>query len=123
MPPWLVKILGAVYSRIPAQMRPPLRKAFMWLFLRVQALFGRVRVERGQRIEFLDFEIAHLEPFEFLGAGADDVFVKAHASGVSPGTERAVLCGLPGARRPFPYTPGYSAAARDTYWTWPKDSQ
>jgi 2-desacetyl-2-hydroxyethyl bacteriochlorophyllide A dehydrogenase len=108
MPPWLVTILGAVYSRIPAQMRPPLRKAFMWLFLRIQALFGRVRVERGQRIEFLDFEIAHLEPFEFLGAGADDVFVKAHASGVSPGTERAVLCGLPGARRPFPYTPGYS---------------
>ena len=110
MPPWLVKILGAVYTRIPAQMRPPLRKAFMWLFLRVQALFGRVRVEHGQRIEFLDFEIAHLEQAEFLGADANGVFVRANASCVSPGTERAVLCGLPGSRRGFPYVPGYSTA-------------
>jgi 2-desacetyl-2-hydroxyethyl bacteriochlorophyllide A dehydrogenase len=110
MPNWLVKILGAVYSRIPAPMRPPLRKAFLWLLLRIQALAGRRRVERGQRVEFLDFEIAHLEPFEFLGPGRQDVLVCAGASGVSPGTERAVLCGLPGARRPFPYTPGYSVA-------------
>jgi L-iditol 2-dehydrogenase len=108
MPSWLVTILGAVYTRIPASLRPPLRRAFLWLLLRIQALFGRRRVEHGQRVEFLDFEIAHLEPYEFLGAGPQDVFVRAHASCVSPGTERAVLCGLPGARRPFPYAPGYS---------------
>src|SRR5688572_28495691 len=110
MPNWLVKILRAVYTRIPAAWRPPLRRAFLWLLLRIQALFGRRRVERGQRVEFLDFEIAHLEPYEFLGATAEDVLVRADASCVSPGTERAVLCGLPGARRPFPYAPGYSTA-------------
>jgi 2-desacetyl-2-hydroxyethyl bacteriochlorophyllide A dehydrogenase len=110
MPNWLVTILGAIYSRIPAALRPPLRRAFLWLLLRIEALLGRRKVERGQRVEFLDFEIAHLEPFEFLGAGRNDVLVRAAASGVSPGTERAVLCGLPGARRPFPYTPGYSTA-------------
>ena len=37
---------------------------------------------------------------------------RAHASCVSPGTERAVLCGLPGARRGFPYAPGYSTVGR-----------
>ncbi|HYI26243.1 MAG TPA: zinc-binding alcohol dehydrogenase [Bradyrhizobium sp.] len=62
------------------------------------------------RIEFIDFEIADLEPFEFLGPRPVDVRVDAQFSTISPGTERAVLCGMPGARRPFPYTPGYSTA-------------
>jgi len=35
---------------------------------------------------------------------------RAECSTLSPGTERAVLCGLPGARRNFPYQPGYSSA-------------
>lgn len=108
MPAWLVTILGTVYTRIPAPMRPPLRRAFLWGLLRVEGLATHRRVVRGTRVEFLDFEIADLEKYEFLGASAGDVLVRAHASCVSPGTERAVLCGLPGARRPFPYAPGYS---------------
>jgi threonine dehydrogenase-like Zn-dependent dehydrogenase len=67
-------------------------------------------VRRGQRVAFLDFEIAYLEPFEYLSPGPNEVQVAARFSTVSPGTERAVLCGLPGARRAFPYFPGYSCA-------------
>lgn len=109
MPAWLTNILGAIYTRIPAAVRPPLRRTFLWSILRIEGLLTRRRVSQGQRVEFLDFEIAHLEPYEFLGAAAGDVLVRAQASCVSPGTERAVLCGLPGARRPFPYAPGYSS--------------
>ena len=62
MPSWLVTILGAVYTRIPPAARPPLKRAFRWGELRVSALASRRSVEQGQRVEFLDFEIAHLEP-------------------------------------------------------------
>ena len=108
MPSWLVTILGTVYTKIPRAFRPTLKRVFLWTTLRLQALFTRRSVVKGERIEFLDFEIAHLEPVEVLGPGARDVTVEARASCVSPGTERAVLCGLPGARRAFPYAPGYS---------------
>ncbi|MCS6897903.1 MAG: zinc-binding alcohol dehydrogenase, partial [Nitrospira sp.] len=37
---------------------------------------------------------------------------ESECSLISPGTERAVLCGLPGARRSFPYVPGYSTAGK-----------
>jgi 2-desacetyl-2-hydroxyethyl bacteriochlorophyllide A dehydrogenase len=61
-------------------------------------------------VEFLDTEIAYLEPFEFLSPGPDEVMVKTQATLVSPGTERAMLCGLPGTPRGlFPFPPGYSA--------------
>jgi 2-desacetyl-2-hydroxyethyl bacteriochlorophyllide A dehydrogenase len=76
----------------------------------MQSLASWRRVERGRRVEFIDFEIATLESCEFLGAGPADALVASRASCVSPGTERAVLCGLPGARRSFPYAPGYSTA-------------
>jgi 2-desacetyl-2-hydroxyethyl bacteriochlorophyllide A dehydrogenase len=99
-----------MYGRVPTIWRPALRRAFFWSALRLDALTSRRRVERAQRIEFLDFEIAHLEAVEFLGPMPTDVLVRSHASCVSPGTERAVLCGLPGARREFPYAPGYSTA-------------
>jgi 2-desacetyl-2-hydroxyethyl bacteriochlorophyllide A dehydrogenase len=114
MPSWLVTILGAVYTRIPQAARPPLKRAFRWAELRVSALVWRRSVEHGRRVEFLDFEIAYLGPYEFLGPGPRDVLVEALASCVSPGTERAVLMGLPGARRQFPYVPGYSVAGRVT---------
>jgi 2-desacetyl-2-hydroxyethyl bacteriochlorophyllide A dehydrogenase len=112
MPGWLIGLLGAVYSRMPRRLRPLGKHAFRWGLVRVEALLGRRSVERGRRIEFLDFEIAHLEPFEFVGPGPNEVLVRSERSTVSPGTERAVLCGLPGARRSFPYTPGYSTAGR-----------
>ena len=110
MPPWLTALLGRLYKHVPSSARPLAKQTFVWGFLRTQAVTGRRSVEHGTRIQFLDFEIAHLEPYEFLGPSAADVLVEAHYSTVSPGTERAVLCGLPGARRPFPYTPGYSTA-------------
>jgi 2-desacetyl-2-hydroxyethyl bacteriochlorophyllide A dehydrogenase len=103
-------VLRVTYARVPLALRPPLKHVAVKSILRGQALGSRRRVERGERIEFLDLEIAHLEPFEFLGEGAADVLVETRATCVSVGTERAVLCGLPGARRGMPYTPGYSAA-------------
>jgi threonine dehydrogenase-like Zn-dependent dehydrogenase len=112
MPPWMVRILGTVYTRVPTSARPLLKKAFLWLQIRAQALASRRSVRHGRRVEFLDFEIAHLENYEFLSPGPREVLVAAEASCVSPGTERAVLMGLPGARRRFPYVPGYSVAGR-----------
>lgn len=70
----------------------------------------RRAVRSGRRIAFLDFEIAYLEDFEYLGPSPDEVEISVHCSAVSPGTESSVLCGLPGARRNFPYFPGYSVA-------------
>ncbi|MCP9456348.1 MAG: zinc-binding alcohol dehydrogenase [Nitrospira sp.] len=112
MPEWLIKILLAVYTRIPPSLRPVLKEWFAKIVLRVEALVKRRQIVQGKRIEFLDFEIAHLVPFELLGPGPDEILVQAECSLISPGTERAVLCGLPGARRGFPYVPGYSTAGR-----------
>jgi 2-desacetyl-2-hydroxyethyl bacteriochlorophyllide A dehydrogenase len=108
----LTNILGTVYQRVPPRWRPPLKRTLLRTMLRIQALASRRAVRQGQRVEFLDFEIAHLEPYEFLGPGNHEVLVEAKASCVSPGTERAVLMGLPGARRRFPYVPGYSMVGR-----------
>lgn len=104
----VLSLLGETYSRIPLGVRPYAKRAVVWGLLRGSAVAQRRRVEHGQRVQFLDFEIAHLEPYEFLSPGRGEVLVRALRSCISPGTERAVLCGLPGARRRFPYTPGYS---------------
>jgi 2-desacetyl-2-hydroxyethyl bacteriochlorophyllide A dehydrogenase len=112
MPKWLESFLGNTYSRIPPAVRPFFKAIFLWSQIRLQGLFTGRRVQQGKRVEFLDFEIAHLENYEFLTPGPNEVQVEAVCSTVSPGTERAVLCGLPGARRPFPYVPGYSTAGR-----------
>jgi threonine dehydrogenase-like Zn-dependent dehydrogenase len=110
MPKWLENLLGTIYSSLPTGIRPPLKRIFLWGFIRTQGLFSRRGVRQGQHVEFLDFEIAHLEGYEFLSPLPHEVTVRVERTVVSPGTERAVLCGLPGARRPFPYVPGYSAA-------------
>jgi len=110
MAAWLEKLLVYCYARIPAALRPAFRSVFFWGQIRAEALVSRRRVRYGQRVSFLDFEIAHLEPFEYLSPRPNEVEIKTHCSTVSPGTERAVLCGLPGARKTFPYFPGYSCA-------------
>src|SRR5690554_4108014 len=110
MPTWLTNLLGSIYSKLPLAIRPPLKRVFLWGLIRIQGLSSGRRVQRGKHVEFLDFEIAHLEPYEFLSPAPNEVQVRVARTTVSPGTERAVLCGLPGARRPFPYVPGYSAA-------------
>lgn len=110
MPTWLTNLLGSVYSKLPVAIRPPLKRIFLWGLIRVQGWTSGRSVQQGKHVEFLDFEIAHLEPYEFLSPAPNEVQVRVARTTVSPGTERAVLCGLPGARRPFPYVPGYSAA-------------
>jgi 2-desacetyl-2-hydroxyethyl bacteriochlorophyllide A dehydrogenase len=110
MPSWLIPVLKFAFAVTPPAIRPFAKRVFVKGLLRAEALITRRRIEKGSRVEFLDFEIAHLEQAEFLGANATGVFVQASASCVSPGTERAVLCGLPGSRRGFPYVPGYSTA-------------
>ena len=112
MPAWFETLLGSIYPRIPPRFRPTLKQAFLWTQIRLSGLVSRRKVRKGNRVAFLDFEIADLEPFEFLSPSFSEVEVEVHFSTVSPGTERAVLCGLPGARRAFPYFPGYSAAGR-----------
>jgi threonine dehydrogenase-like Zn-dependent dehydrogenase len=112
MPEWLIKILLPVYTKISPSFRPQLKALFVKGSLRIEALLKRRQIVRGMRVEFLDFEIAHLLPFEMLGPGPDEILVQSECSLVSPGTERAVLCGLPGARRSFPYVPGYSTAGK-----------
>lgn len=110
MPQWLETLLGTLYKRIPPAARPIFKKIFLWGQIRIAGLASRRRVRPGCRVAFLDFEIAYLESFEYLSPGPGEVEVSTHFSTISPGTERAVLCGLPGARRAFPYFPGYSAA-------------
>ncbi len=110
----IMSMLGAIYTRIPRQYRPGIKWAVYGTLLRLQSLATLRRIRKGTRVEFLDFEIANLEPFEALEPAADQILVESICSTVSPGTERAVLSGLPGARRSFPYLPGYSCAGRVT---------
>jgi threonine dehydrogenase-like Zn-dependent dehydrogenase len=110
MPNWLIKILGFVYEYVPKSVRPIAKTVFLWVVLRIEAIIKRRKIVRGRRIVFVENEIADLEDYEFLGPGKAEVTVRAEHTTVSPGTETAVLCGLPGARRAFPYYPGYSCA-------------
>jgi threonine dehydrogenase-like Zn-dependent dehydrogenase len=106
------RALGAIYKWIPPGARPFFKSTFLRSQIRLNGLFSGRRVRRGRQVTFLDFEIAHLETFEYLSPGRNEVEVESFHTTVSPGTERAVLCGLPGARRSFPYIPGYSCAGK-----------
>jgi threonine dehydrogenase-like Zn-dependent dehydrogenase len=102
--------LRSAYKRLPDKVKPHVRDAYDFAKLRAQALTERRGIRRGHRVEFLDFEIAHLEPYRFLGPGRGQALVETRCTLVSPGTERAALCGLPGVPRGmFPFSPGYSA--------------
>jgi L-iditol 2-dehydrogenase len=105
-----ISTLSTVYKWVPPAARPLAKNIFLSSQIRAQALLSRRRVRRGVAIAFIDFEIAHLEPVEYLSPARGEAEIEAMHSTVSPGTERAVLCGLPGARRSFPYFPGYSCA-------------
>lgn len=108
----LENTIKVLYARVPPSARPTLKKAFVWSSLRVQAATTARSVNRGKKVQFLGFEIAYLDDYEFLSPGSGEVMVEGLASCVSPGTESAVLMGLPGARRTFPYSPGYSMVGR-----------
>jgi threonine dehydrogenase-like Zn-dependent dehydrogenase len=103
-------ILKSVYNAMPERAQPLARQIYGVADLRARAIASRRTVCHGHRVEFLDFAIAYLEPFGFLSPGPDEAMVKTSRTLVSPGTERAVLCGLPGLPRGlFPFPPGYSA--------------
>jgi 2-desacetyl-2-hydroxyethyl bacteriochlorophyllide A dehydrogenase len=104
------KMLRSVYMQAPAELRPPLKRSYHWLRVRALAASSRRSVVKGERVVFLDYDIAHLEPEEILGPGRREVLVDVHRSLVSPGTETAILTGLPGTPRRFPFEPGYSGA-------------
>lgn len=69
---------------------------------------GIRRPRFGSRIEFSDLEIVEMQSFFLRGAGPGQVLVKTMVSAMSPGTETAVLMGLPNAVRAMPFFPGYS---------------
>jgi len=108
----IINILCTIYTTIPNKFRPIIKRCVYWFIIRLKSVFLLRRFYKGTRVEFIDFEIANLESFEFLGPGKNEILFESKCSLISPGTERAVLCGLPGARRSFPYAPGYSAAGR-----------
>jgi len=115
MPKWLESLLGFIYARIPLAIRPAAKSAFINSLLVSQAIGRRRRLLKAERIAFVDQEVADVEPYRFLGPGRGEVTIGVEASTISPGTETAVLCGLPGARRMFPYFPGYSSAGTVRY--------
>lgn len=100
--------LRRLYLRVPEEKRPPLKRAYHGTRLRAESLLRQRPLVASERITFLDFEIAFLEPYEFLGPAPGQVLVDNLLTVVSPGTERNVLIGLPGTRRRFPSQPGYS---------------
>jgi 2-desacetyl-2-hydroxyethyl bacteriochlorophyllide A dehydrogenase len=110
MPKSLFELLRAVYLRFPEKMRPAMKAGFYGCLIRFKAIFLLRRVYRAKRVEFLYFDIAYLERTELLGPGKEEVLVETFFSVVSPGTEQAILWGLPGMRHNFPFTPGYSGA-------------
>jgi threonine dehydrogenase-like Zn-dependent dehydrogenase len=110
VPKSLFALLRTVYLRFPEKIRPAMKAGFYWCLIRFKAIFLLRRVYTAKRVEFLYFDIAHLERTELLGPGKEEIFVKTFCSLVSPGTEQAILWGLPGMRHNFPFTPGYSGA-------------
>lgn len=105
-----MQLAGRLYKSIPARHRPAVKKVITGSMLRFNSLIKNTGHHTGNRVEFVDFECASLEDYEFLGPGKNEALVDMLYTLVSPGTERSVLCGLPGARRPFPYAPGYSGS-------------
>ena len=102
--------LKSIYAKLPEDAKPFVKSAYFYTELRSRAIRERRSVYQGKRVEFLELEIANLESYEFLGPAPDEVLVETHCTLVSPGTETAVLCGLPGVPRGmFPFPPGYSA--------------
>lgn len=105
-------LLRALYGKVPVEYQPRVKQSAWAALRRCQAALRLRRLIRAKRVEFLDFEIAHLEAYEVIPPGKHEVLVEVYCSAVSPGTERASLCGLPGTHRRFPYLPGYSCAGR-----------
>ena len=115
MPLAALKLLKPAFKKLPPDAQDHVRRAYGYVDLRSRAVMERRAVLQGHRVEILDFEIAHLEPYEFLGPGPGEVLVKTHRTLISTGTERALLCGLPGVPRGvFPIPPGYSAVGTVT---------
>ncbi|MFW9873683.1 MAG: zinc-binding alcohol dehydrogenase [Candidatus Thorarchaeota archaeon] len=108
----VIDIIGKIYSSIPKEVRPYVKNVLYYVLIRLESLFTLRKILKGKKVVFLGHEIAFLEDFEFLGPKKNEILIEVVNTMVSPGTESAVLLGLPGARRSFPYTPGYSATGK-----------
>jgi 2-desacetyl-2-hydroxyethyl bacteriochlorophyllide A dehydrogenase len=108
----IMDIIGNIYKSIPKEIRPYVKTIVYFILIRLQALFTLRKILKGKKVVFLGHEIANLEDFEFLGPKKNEILIEVDKTVISPGTESAVLMGLPGARRAFPYTPGYSATGK-----------
>ncbi len=75
---------------------------------------GRVESNRetsviqGHRVVFREVERVEVEPFSVESPGPDGILIETGLSLISPGTEGAILKGLPNAPRQFPICHGYS---------------
>ena len=69
-------------------------------------------VVQGHRVVFREAERVEVEPFSVESPGPDGILIETGLSLISPGTEGAVLEGLPNTRREFPHYPGYSNIGR-----------
>lgn len=67
---------------------------------------------QGHRVVFRETERVEVEPFSVASPGPDGILIETELSLISPGTEGAVLKGLPNAPRAFPTCPGYSNIGR-----------
>jgi 2-desacetyl-2-hydroxyethyl bacteriochlorophyllide A dehydrogenase len=65
---------------------------------------------QARRVQFAAPGQVELVSVPVPAPGPGQVLIRNDVTVVSPGTERAVLLGLPNALRPFPYVPGYSSA-------------
>lgn len=92
-----------------------------WVQVRGVALRGLRPVFRGIRIEWDVPEHAWAVPFEHAGPVQGEVLVRAIASAVSVGTERAIYSLQPNTVGRFPRYPGYSFAGE--VWQVSKDVQ
>jgi predicted dehydrogenase/NADPH:quinone reductase-like Zn-dependent oxidoreductase len=103
-------VLRAVYDKTPEELRPALKRSYHWTRLRARAAASGASITALERVVFVGFGIASLEPHEILGPANGEVLVATAFSAVSPGTEGGILAGSPGIRQRFPHFPGYSGS-------------
>jgi threonine dehydrogenase-like Zn-dependent dehydrogenase len=78
--------------------------------VRAQAIAGRRHIVAGTAVVWPRSGCATAEPLELVEPGPGQILVRTECTLVSPGTERAMFCGLPNTRVDYPAAPGYSGA-------------
>lgn len=107
------RISGELYrlAYTPKSLEETQRDVLWWVYARVQAALNmRAAMLSGWGIAWTAAGYAELVPIETPSPGRDRVTVKAIASSVSSGTERAQYLRLPNAQVGILGRPGYSAS-------------